>query len=288
MFEELVFISNQILFTYVVSRFGFGLIISWLIVFLITWILFLNCNPYKKDETKYTILNYIPQSYRPKMSLDPLNTDLSTLKYPIIFKPSRCSRLSKDVQVIRNEVEASEYLYEHPNEVVIQEFVEYKNEVGILYEDGRIVSMVAKSSKNSDIMKGCDFGSITCTDLTYLITPQLNDRIVWLSQKIPNFHVGRYDIKYRDLNSLLMGQNFSILEVNGTMGFELRKTTSLMNIVLAPYFIERWYLYRLLTGLKNIVKFQGYNISELLNVMRTTVFNMFDCSDWEKFYTLYS
>lgn len=58
--------------------------------------------------------------------------------------------------------------------------------------------------------QGCIF-----RDGIHLITPALVERIDAISQKIPEFYIGRYDLRYSDENALLKGKNFKIVELNG-------------------------------------------------------------------------
>ena len=48
-----------------------------------------------------------------------------------------------------------------------------------------------------------------------LSTLSLLKRLEEISRTIPNFYFGRFDVRYLDADSLMMGQNFEILEVNG-------------------------------------------------------------------------
>ncbi len=140
------------------------------------------------------------------------NTDLHNLKYPIVFKPVRCTRCSKDVSVINNFDEAQKYISEtgiNINEILVQELVHYDNEIGILFQrnlsnnDGEIISMVYKNpDTNTKITPACHLYKKNCKDLTHLVTPKLNLIIKNISNSIPNFNVGRYDIKFKDLESL--------------------------------------------------------------------------------------
>jgi len=47
------------------------------------------------------------------------------------------------------------------------------------------------------------------------ITPALTARIDAIARSMPDFHFGRIDLRYRCLQSLRLGQDFSIIEING-------------------------------------------------------------------------
>jgi len=225
--------------------------------FVLVWVLFLNVNPYDTDQDKYTILKNLPQKY----------TLLDPDEYPMVVKPRVCTRNGSGVKVLRQPEDNP-----HSEGTMTQGFVTFKDEVGILYENGQIVSMVQKNSDDPEIMSGC-LGKNTCTN----VDVPWKHKILELSAMIPNFYVGRYDIKYQ-------GDEFYVLEVNGTMGFDLQKNTRQNPL----YYMERWFLVRLLTGLSNMIHLRGYNPIDLVRVMAITLYNTFRCLDWEKLFTLYS
>lgn len=264
--------------------FNLKLALSFFISFLILWILFLNVNPYDVNQNKFSILLNVPSEYRPKMSILK-NTNIRNLEYPVIFKPIKCSRSSIGVVIINNLDEANKYIENNNIEdIMVQSYISYNNEIGILYEKN-IKSMVIKKS-NSIIRSACN-GGVSCEDITHVVTPKLNNVINKISNRIPNFHVGRYDIKYKDLNSLLDGTDFFVLEANGTMGYDLRMFEG-TNIIKNIYYSERWVLYRFLQGFINIVTLNGYNPIKLIQVMALTAYNTIYCKDWEKFLSMYT
>ena len=290
MLEIIIIISNIILFGYIIKYFfKTNIKLSIFISFIIVWILFLNVNPYEYNQNKFSILEYIPSQYIPKMSMLK-NTNIHNLQYPVIFKPVKCARNGNNVELINNISEATAYLEKNNNinEIMVQTFVPYKNEVGILYEKN-IKSIIIKHSKNTAVYDGSCYGGYksNCKEISHLITPELNNVIKNISNHIPNFNVGRYDIKYKDLNSLLKGTDFYILEVNGTMGFDLRKNFLRYFGIEYIYYPERWFLYRQLQGLKNIITLKGYNPIKLIHYMLLTMYNVFVCRDWEKLFGIF-
>jgi len=52
-------------------------------------------------------------------------------------------------------------------------------------------------------------------DGTDLATPELLERIDTISRAMPGFFFGRFDILFDDLQSLLAGRDFRIIEING-------------------------------------------------------------------------
>jgi hypothetical protein len=58
--------------------------------------------------------------------------------------------------------------------------------------------------------QGCIF-----RDGMRLCTPELLNRIDAISQKIPGFYIGRYDIRYAEEEDVRTGSHFQIVELNG-------------------------------------------------------------------------
>ncbi|MBW4023139.1 MAG: D-alanine--D-alanine ligase [Proteobacteria bacterium] len=48
-----------------------------------------------------------------------------------------------------------------------------------------------------------------------LVTPELSARIEMIARAIPDFHFGRFDIRYESPGALRAGEGFSIIEING-------------------------------------------------------------------------
>ena len=295
MHESLYFLLYIIILMLLLNKinkldFKINLILS----FLIIMIIFININPYKIDENKLSLLKYIPTKYVPKTKKI-INIDIKKINYPFILKPNKCSRCSKGVQVIKNKNELDDYLKknsENLDEILYQDFIPYENEVGILYEKdlftnkGRIVSITQKKSSNYEIMVGCG-NSVECDNLTEKITPELNKLICEISDCIPNFNTGRYDIKYETEKLLFEGKNFYILEANGCMGFDLRKGTT--NFMSSNLYINRWFLHRFFYGLKNIITLKGFTFFESINLVFSSFKNVITCDyDWEKLFCRYS
>lgn len=281
-----------LLFLLLNNLFPNNLVVNNILSILIIITIFINVNPYKNDENKYTILKHIPSQYVPKTELLN-NIDVNNIKFPIIIKPINCTKCSKGVIVIKNKDELNNYLSINSNklnEMLYQDFIPYTNEVGVLYEKdlftqkGKIISITKKKSEKFEIMPGC-YGDVSCEDLTKYITPKLNDIIDKISNYIPNFNVGRYDIKYKDEESLFNGENFYILEANGTMGFDLRKNTS--SFLMSQYYINRWFFYRLFFGIKNIFTLNGYSLYDNIIVIINAFEKRFICNDWESLFKGY-
>lgn len=80
----------------------------------------------------------------------------------------------------------------------------------------------------------------------------LRMRIDRLAQQIPNFYFGRFDIRYRDPDSLMLGENFEIVEINGA-GAEATHIWDRRATLLSAYrtlFCQWSHLFRIGTEMK--------------------------------------
>ena len=50
----------------------------------------------------------------------------------------------------------------------------------------------------------------------HLISKEMTHEIDRIAQQIPDFYFGRFDIRYKDIESLQLGKNFEIVEINGS------------------------------------------------------------------------
>jgi glutathione synthase/RimK-type ligase-like ATP-grasp enzyme len=190
-----------------------------LIIFIVI-ILFFSVNVIQKTD-KYTLLKSFPTQYVPTVELYDQNTDLELINYPVIFKTNECDSWGKDVKRIDNSDQAlkfiSDYTYEK-NNIIIQEFSPYTNEVAIFIRrsitDGNveIISAVIRDlNKNSLVNNDCP--SDKCRIITDDLSSTLKNKIHEISTKINGLNWGRYDIKYESLEELMKGK-FHIMELN--------------------------------------------------------------------------
>ena len=273
----------------------YKIVLIWFVSIFVFQYIFINSNPYRNFKTnKLTILDYIPENYKPKSELF---NPKKKYKFPFILKPTICTRGSKDVQLIKNKNDLMLYLQNNElSGIMYQEFIDTNYEVGILYErnplykQGQIKSIVMrKFLKNNNfklehnallIYKESDF-----IDLHHLINPKLTKIIDNISQKIPNFYVGRYDIRARNLEDIANGK-FYILEANGSMGFDLKYQCYKHNYINIYGFLEkmRWIFIRIYYGLINIITFNCVNI----NIILISIYNAINCQDLDKLLCVYS
>lgn len=82
----------------------------------------------------------------------------------------------------------------------------------ILDKDERFILSFSRNKDQGGIYK----------DLTSCVTPELTKRIDQIAQGIPEFYFGRFDIKFNNIEKLLDGKSFKVLELNSTLSADGR------------------------------------------------------------------
>lgn len=160
-------------------------------------IFYLAANPAIKysgngSESKYKTILLIPEKYRPKTVFVVTNEDFDSVKkrianaaisFPLIAKPDIGFRGFLVKKIDTNE-DLERYLQINDVDILIQEFIDYKNECGILYsripdeEKGKITSITLKK-----------FLTITGDGTSTLSELILNDKRAYLYFKLlQNIH----------------------------------------------------------------------------------------------------
>lgn len=124
---------------------------------------FTSANPFIEmggffGESKINILEHIPAQYKPqtlffagKPSLIDITTQLSKagLSFPIVLKPNVGER-GFEVEKITDLAALERYLAHHPTDLIVQEYVDYDIELGVLYNrlpgqaQGQVTSVTLK------------------------------------------------------------------------------------------------------------------------------------------------
>jgi membrane protein DedA with SNARE-associated domain len=89
---------------------------------------------------------------------------------------------------------------------LLSRFYEHRHEV---LQDGETLRLVEAGNH----AQGCLF-----SDGMHLCTMELESAIDRISQKVPGFYIGRYDVRYGSNVELGQGRGFQILELNGVAG----------------------------------------------------------------------
>lgn len=106
-------------------------------------------------ESKFHTIQLIPEKYRPKSVLVKPNTNFSkvieeirkkNIEFPLIAKPDIGFR-GLLVKKVDSEIDLKKYLNSYPIDIIIQEFLNHKNECGIFYhrkpnEDNGYISSI--------------------------------------------------------------------------------------------------------------------------------------------------
>lgn len=280
------------------NLFSLSFFYSFVIGFLIQWFVFLNVNPYPlENNNKLEIMSYIPETYKPEQEhlMSSLNIEqMEQIEYPIILKPIICSGNGKDIFIINNYEEfvnlmiAGKHQIEPSNYMIEQYLEDHDVEISVFYErkpweeKGKVIEIVEKTQKDKIRPHVFSF----TVNHPELITEKVQEMFEIISRKIPDFYVGRYDIRLKNIEDLEKG-DFKILEVNGTMGMRLTSDSHLLNSN-DLYIDSNWYLSRLQIGAYNMATLKGYSPLQLLQVLWISLNNGIGCNDWENIFSLYS
>jgi hypothetical protein len=175
----------------------------------------------------------------------------------------------------------NDFIVQQYSDYFIEGYFQHKNylkdynvEIGILYENGKILEIVEKTNKDDEIRFFKNDNKKSYYNL--IDNEKINNIINNISKLIPNMNVARYDIRLKNINDLEKG-NFKIIEINGTMGMSFEY-----------YFDIIWYFRRLFIGIKNILTLNGYSPVQLPIVMFKSYYSMIKCNDNENLFSLYS
>jgi membrane protein DedA with SNARE-associated domain len=106
-------------------------------------------------------------------------------------------------------------------------------------------------------------------DGSYLITPELTSRIEKISQSMPEFYFGRYDIRFESVEKLQKGEGFKIIEINGAGAEAIQAWDP--NVSLFKLYREFFKSYKLLFKIGNLNRARGFKpmtIMAFLKAMR--------------------
>ncbi len=244
-------------------------IVTIVVVLLVYFFLSANCGVFHDANYKAYYLSRLPSKYVvPYVVITPSNRDavVDNVKYPVVLKPNRCSGGGNDVQLAKNKHEALEYLkdhgMDHNNWFIAQEYVKKPHEYSVLYEKhpflskGRVVAItekipVKKQLEFQPLNVGYAYRKCHIIDYSKYITDNLLKLFDEITNDIPGFYVGRYDMLADSLHDLLNG-NFAIIELNGLMGTDHRSyvnTIKELNIRNFPQQL-RWCAKRIIIGLQ--------------------------------------
>jgi len=250
-----------------------------IIVFAITFFLmFLNMciNPKIVHLTKYETLNFIRDDIPHFFLLDKENNNIenfNTLEYPYVFKPNYCEDYAHQVEIIKNKQQAIKYLQKSIDKYVIaQKYHPGPFEGTIYYTKHPItkkVRIIVVERKHNNSNKewlwkssvGYKYGYST-VHRPDLETEELKQKVISMSEKIPEFYLGRYDLRFKNHESFKLGKDFKVVEVNNQGASDTRynvNNSSWYNLQIFARYIGLHVEYGLLNILKgNVVTFEVF------------------------------
>lgn len=225
-------------------------------------------------ESKKEIYDLIPKNWIPKTIFISLENHFKEIlsqlksqeiKFPVIVKPD-IGLKGLGVVEIKNLTELEHYYKNNNYDFLIQEKINFKNEVGIFYhrfpdeKKGKITGMVKKEFLSvkgdgkktlkdlvmenprsayqikaveqqmrnemqkiipeNEVIILVPFGSHTrgakFIDISTEVTEKLAQKIDEICTKVNGFYYGRLDVMYENIELLKNGENFKIIEINGS------------------------------------------------------------------------
>lgn len=79
----------------------------------------------------------------------------------------------------------------------------------------RLDEVIPEGEEVSLVFSGSHAAGAIFKDGRALLTPELEQRIDSIARALPEFHFGRFDIRFQDEESLRAGENLQIVEING-------------------------------------------------------------------------
>lgn len=247
------------------------LIIIFLLIFTICFILY-SINP-KIEDKKHELMDYF---YEDSIPFDVITKNnyidkINKIKYPVIFKPSFCSSFGNEVELIKSENKALSYIKKTKDKfIIIQELHPGPYEGTILFEKNPITNnvnivFVERINPNNPKNKNWFWKSSESDKFGYysvhkpeMETEKLKNYVINVANKIPDFYLGRFDIRFKNHKDVKNGENIGIIELNGQFCSDTRYNDN-KSFSYNLYIFIRWIYIRILFGLCNILR--GNSIS---------------------------
>lgn len=258
--------------------FGYAILIFFIFIFLI-----LSINPKINNKYKHEMMDYFYENSIPYTTINKNNykEKIKNLKYPLVFKPCICSAFGNRVELIYTENQAHIYMKNNlDEEVMVQQLHNGPYEGTILYEKNPITKKVnivfvervnPKNSKNeiwfwksSDSYK---YGYYAIHKPEYE-TKELLKYTKNVCDKIPEFYMGRFDIRFKSHEDLKMGKNIGIIELNQALCSDTRYNDK-QSTSYNTYIFVRWVLIRIYYGMCNVVRGNSVSLSEYIEWFNT-------------------
>ena len=267
-----------------------------LLAYLIHFFIMVNINKELNHLKKSEVLNYIRDDSLEFITIDKKNVDINlikALKYPIVFKPDYCCDFAHHVEVIKNCKEAIDYINRSiDSNIVVQEYHPGPYEATIFYrknpftnESSIIVSERVNENANkefwiwkSSISYKYNYHNVARPDLE---TSELKKKMDEISNKVPSFYYGRYDIRFKNHKDLKGGKGFKIIELNGFDSGETRRdprNSTLYNFNIFTY----WFFERYKYGVMNILRGNICSADNYSKLLKTNLTKVKECKQEDK------
>jgi hypothetical protein len=128
-----IYLGIPLLISIVINLFlKYDLLYVFSIIFIIQWIIFLNVNPcILKYNNKYTIMEEIPEKFRPNQQYLLSDINIKNINFPIIIKPIICSGDAQNIYIVKNKQDYINILLNKKiniNQYMMQELLENYNQ----------------------------------------------------------------------------------------------------------------------------------------------------------------
>jgi membrane protein DedA with SNARE-associated domain len=162
------------------------------------------------DLTEYLLLSDFDKIIQ-KLSLFPMEAGLFYVRKPSEQKGSIFSVTDKKFPTITGDgkTKLGDLILKDKRARIIAPvyFERHRAELDRILDNGKIFFL-------ADCGNHCQ-GAVFLNG-SNLITESLTEKLDEIAKKIPDFYFGRFDVRYRDQDSLKRGEGFEIVEVNGS------------------------------------------------------------------------
>jgi hypothetical protein len=254
-------------------------VVKGILILLFTLIIFiylvLSINPLLNNKDKNGLMDYFYEDAIPYTTIDKTNykDKINNFKYPIVFKPCICSAFGNKVEMIYTPKQAEKYMKNNLDEtVMVQDFHKGPYEGTILFEKNPITKHIniifvervnPKNTKDIWFWKSSEsykYGYYAIHKPEYE-TPELKEYTTRICDKIPEFYLGRFDIRFSNHEDLKKGKNIGIIELNEQLCSDTRYNDKQSGIYNG-YVFCRWVFIRVYFGLCNVVRGKGASLNE--------------------------
>ena len=142
------------------------------------------------------------------------------LDFPVVAKPD-IGWCGFGVRRIDDRAALDAYIAAYPagETLLLQEYIDLPGEAGLFYRRwpgearGSLLSLTERAPVPGTTVWSHRVGGRYC-DSSHALTPALAEAVDAIARGMPDFHIGRFDVRYTTLDALGRGE-FKVLEING-------------------------------------------------------------------------